>query len=134
MRFSAFRHIFLTVAFLAALTQAAGLSTLRMSQGNDGQSSYLICSSPDKVLTPSIAKAAQDLAELLGETVEQDAPTHQQCSECLFAASDMLKDITLGTPLIFEPTPTLNIRLTPERFSHKPHGPPLGGRAPPHLT
>jgi len=137
MLLSALRHIALAAAFMAMLTQSFGVNVLRLTQGVGFQNSYLICSPSGKALSPEHTKAVQALAELLGEA-QAEAPVedtnYQHCSECIFAAATTHKNTAFGIPLHYDLISSLRFRFTPERFAHQPHGPPLGGRAPPRLT
>jgi len=135
MQMQALKHIFLGLAFIASLVQSLGLSTMRLAQLDGYGTITLICASPDKTLSLEAISASKDLAKLLSSLSDgaetPDSSEFEHCAECVVTVFAVLKnvmpigtaqykDTSLYTGLIYQP-----------QFAHKPHGPPLGGRAPP---
>jgi len=127
----AFRHIIFALALVAALLQSLGVSVLRIAKVDDLNHASLICASPDKVISAQAAAAARELAVLLGQDLAPEDNDSELCEDCVMSVFAVLR-----APLIL-PAPITDSRLefkprvNPAQFAHKPHGPPLGGRAPP---
>lgn len=127
----AFRHIIFGLAFIAALTQSFGVTALRASQIDGFNHTALICASPDKIISNEAAAAARDLAILLGQSQPPERAESEHCQDCVVSAFAVLRAPSLLPVPAGDMQAHAKPRMNPAQFAHKPHGPPLGGRAPP---
>lgn len=132
MRSHRFKIIIWAFALIAMLSQSLSVSVLRIASVQGYAQLNLICATPDSTLSPKAAKAAEELARLLGGSVpDRQTPQGEHCSDCVMTGVAVLKLVTaLQTPAPGLEAAPLRTSYNP-RFAHKPHGPPLGGRAPP---
>jgi len=127
----AFRHIIFALALIASLTQSLGATVLRAAQIDGLNHAALICASPDKVITAQAAAAARELAVLLGQDLAPENDDSEHCEDCVMSAFAVLRTPSILPMPIVDRRVNSKPRINPPQFAHKPHGPPLGGRAPP---